>query len=52
MLAVAIAVGVAVGLNVRTSVRTPAPRKAVVRVIDDGAKPGPKVLATQIVPMR
>jgi hypothetical protein len=48
LLAVAISVGVLVGSRLQT-----APAQSVVlRVIDDGAKPGPKVLTTQVVPLR
>jgi hypothetical protein len=49
MLAVAIAVGVGIGLQVRAPVS--GPDRVLVRVIDDGAKPGPKVLVTQVVPL-
>lgn len=49
MLGVAIAVGIVIGMQL-SSPRTIAPaREAVVRVIDDSASPGPKVLATAIV---
>lgn len=48
MLGVAIAIGVVIGLQL--SQPSPVgPRQAVVRVIDDSASPGPKVLATAIV---
>ncbi len=50
MLAVAIAVGVVVGSRLEAG--PAAPRGAIVRVIDDSAKPGPKVLATAVVPLR
>ena len=49
-LAVAIGIGVLVGMHLAAG--PTAPREAVVRVIDDGAKPGPKVLVTQVVPLR
>jgi hypothetical protein len=50
MLPVAIAVGVVIGTRLQTG--PVAPREAVVRVIDESAKPGPKVLTTQVVPLR
>ena len=50
MLAVAIAVGVLVGTRLQSG--PSGPRQAVVRVIDDGARGGPAVLATAIVPLR
>ena len=50
MLAVAIAVGVAIGLQVRAPAG--GSTGAVVRVIDDGAAGGPRVLTTQVVPAR
>src|SRR5688500_2383889 len=49
-LAVAIGVGVVIGTRLQTGAE--APREVVVRVIDDGAMPGPKVLTTQVVPLR
>jgi len=48
VLAVAIGIGVLIGMQ-RSLVSTVAPTQAVVRVIDDGAKGGPKVLATVVV---
>ena len=51
VLAVAIGIGVLIGMQ-RSSVSTAAPREAVVRVIDDGARGGPAVVSTQIVPLR
>jgi hypothetical protein len=49
LLGVAIAVGVVVG----TRLATPEPPRTVaVRVIDDGAGGGPRVVSTQIVPLR
>ena len=50
MLAVAIAVGVIIGLQARTPAS--GSTGAVVRVIDDGAAGGPRVLTTQVVPAR
>jgi hypothetical protein len=50
LLAVAIVIGVVIGLQVRSTVN--GADHAVVRVIDDGAKPGPKVLTTAVVPLR
>jgi hypothetical protein len=47
---VAIGIGVLVGTHLPAG--PAAPREAVVRVIDDGAKRGPKVLVTQVVPLR
>jgi hypothetical protein len=48
----AIAVGVLVGMRVQQP-SIVGPREAVVvRVIDDGAKDGPAVVSTQIVPLR
>jgi len=49
-LAVAIGIGVLVGMRMHEPMGAPGP--TIVRVIDDGAKPGPKVLATVIVPAR
>jgi hypothetical protein len=51
VLAVAIGIGVLVGMQ-RSSVSTVGPTQAVVRVIDDGAPGGPRVLATAIVTQR
>jgi hypothetical protein len=48
----AIAIGVGVMIGTRLQPIDQAPREAIVRVIDDGAKPGPKVLTTQVVPLR
>lgn len=49
--AVLVGAGVLVGQLSRTG--TPAPSDRVtVRVIDDGAAGGPKVLSTQVVPLR
>ena len=50
MLSVAIAIGVVVGLRLQPA--PSGPTEAVVRVIDTGAPGGPKVLSTQIVPLR
>jgi hypothetical protein len=50
MLAMAIAVGVVVGVRLQPA--PSGPTQAVVRVIDDGAAGGPKVLSTQVVPLR
>jgi hypothetical protein len=50
-LAVAIGIGVLIGMQ-QSSVPSVVPTQAVVRVIDDSAKPGPKVLVTQVVPLR
>ena len=50
-LAVAIGVGVLVGTHLPTA-GPAAPRSVVVRVIDDGARGGPAVVSTQIVPLR
>ena len=52
-LAIAAAVLVGVGVLVGTMARgAPVADHVVVRVIDDGAKGGPQVLSTQIVPLR
>ncbi len=54
-LALAIAVAVAVGVMVGMAMRPGAadlPPAVNVRVIDDGAKGGPKILATAVVPLR
>ena len=50
MLAGAIGVGVLIGTRLQPGPQ--APHEAIVRVIDDGAKPRPKVLTTQVVPLR
>ena len=50
MLAVAIAVGVVVGMHLQPA--PSGPTEAVVRVIDTGAPGGPRVLSTQVVPLR
>jgi hypothetical protein len=54
MLAVAIAAGVVLGMRVQPAAQTTpgGTSEAVVRVIDDGAAGGPKVLSTQVVPLR
>ena len=44
-----VSTGVFVGSRLGTQ---PGPAQAVVRVIDDGAVGGPKVLSTQVVPLR
>jgi hypothetical protein len=49
-LAVAIGIGVLVGTHLPSG--PAAPREIVVRVIDDGARDGPAVLSTQVVPLR
>ena len=51
VLAIAIAVGVAVGTRL-SGASEPAPQVVNVRVIDDGARSGPKVIATAVVPLR
>jgi hypothetical protein len=48
-LALAISIGVLIAMRQQASLQTPRP--AVIRVIDDGARPGPKVLTTQVVPL-
>jgi len=48
--AVAIAVGVVLRIALQTS--RSGPSEVVVRVIDDGAGGGPRVLSTQVVPLR
>jgi hypothetical protein len=45
-----VAVGVFVGAQLGRS--APSADNAVVRVIDDGAAGGPRVLSTQVVPLR
>jgi hypothetical protein len=49
--AVLVAAGVLIGLRYQSDIAVPADR-VTVRVIDDGAAGGPKVLSTQIVPLR
>jgi hypothetical protein len=52
-LALAIAVLVGVGVAVGTHLgQSSTPDHLVVRVIDDGARGGPAVVSTQIVPLR
>jgi hypothetical protein len=48
MLAVAIAVGVVAATRLRAE--RVAPREAIVRVVDVGASPGPRVIATRVIP--
>jgi hypothetical protein len=50
-IAAAVLVGASVLLGTRLTPQ-PGPVHMVVRVIDDGAKGGPKVLSTQVVPLR
>ena len=50
MLAVAIALGVLVVTRLQPAPQPP--REAIVRMIDDSAKPGPKMLTTAVVPLR
>ena len=55
MVPLAIAAAVVVGGGVFVGTRPapqPGPDHVVVRVIDDGAKGGPQVLSTQVVPLR
>ncbi len=52
-LAVAVAVGVGAGVVVGTRLgQSSTPDRVTVRVIDEGAKGGPTILATQVVPLR
>ena len=51
-LAIAAALLVGAGVFVGTRMPQPGPDHVVVRVIDDGARGGPQVLSTQIVPLR
>jgi hypothetical protein len=51
-LAIAAAVQVGAGVFVGTRLGSPGPDHVVVRVIDDGAADGPRVLSTQVVPLR
>jgi hypothetical protein len=51
-LTVAVAIAAGVLLATRMQPAGEPPHEMVVRVIDDGAKPGPKVLTTQVVPLR
>jgi hypothetical protein len=51
-LAIAAAVLVGAGVFVGTRLGSPGPDHVVVRVIDDGAAGGPRVLSTQVVPLR
>ena len=52
-LAIAAAVLVSAGVIVGTHLTSqPGPDHVVVRVIDDGAAGGPRVLSTQVVPLR
>jgi hypothetical protein len=50
-IATAIAVLVGVGYLVGQKVSPAQPSSVVVRVIDDGAKGGPQVVSTQVVPL-
>jgi hypothetical protein len=49
ILAVTIGIGVVVAIRVQADAVVP--REAILRVIDDGGKPGPKVMTTQVVPL-
>jgi hypothetical protein len=51
-LAIVAAVLVGAGVFVGTRLAPASADHVVVRVIDDGAKGGPQVLSTQIVPLR
>jgi hypothetical protein len=50
VIAIAVMPGVIIGTLLQSA--PTGPREAVVRVIDDGAKPGPKILSTQVFPLR
>jgi hypothetical protein len=50
-LVLAVAIGVGVMLASRPAPAVP-PSQVLMRVIDDGASPGPKVIGTAIVPLR
>ena len=52
LLAIAAAVLVGAGVFLGTRLAPAGADHVVVRVIDDGATPGPKVLSTQVVPLR
>jgi hypothetical protein len=47
--AVLVGAGVLLGMQARSAI---SPDHVVVRVIDDGASGGPKVVSTQVVPLR
>jgi hypothetical protein len=52
-LALGVAMLVSVGVLAGQKLTTPsAPDRVTVRVIDDGAAGGPKVISTQVVPLR
>jgi hypothetical protein len=50
VLAVAIGIGVLIGTRLQNG--PAATQQAVVRVIDDSASPGPKIIGTAVVPLR
>jgi hypothetical protein len=51
VLIVAVTIGIGVVVAIRVQADAVVPREAIVRVIDDGGKPGPKIMMIQVVPL-